>query len=592
MQNQIIKNFKQNYYFKLLLKLSIKKKAIYIIAVFAFTVSLILGILSRIYATPTSFSIFVFTNLLINLSLTIILASYMFLVIFKDLSSQSIDIVAFTKPYSRKYFIATKIMFLVFVSLVWSIFFYIISIMFFLINFNNISQVSSFYIWSFFSPFFAFLIFGAITGLIGSKFSSKISLSVALVSFSPFILLGSISAFSSTSSPNRFAKILNLPYDQYDSGTIADVDKFFLNDKKDHFFIIPKQVDKPTFSKRQIDYIQQAWNNSSSSAQGWQAASYLLLPYQFLNIFENKDNDALVTSVGKQEKYLENYIFYNNLDSKTNAYEISTNPSLKEYKINENLKAFLIPGALKNQSIFDNLDNRELIYAHKFASDFNTQLPQDEQTFGGASLLVGKLKWQYLKEILESSKFNSYAKDFYRKIKKNSERQQILDIISSAISEDQDLLNIEDENSTVLQKKIDTKKVESDTQRKLYLAVSLIYWLFFNKPESPILDTLLKDSASQSYDPQQFDIKIQNQEYKIGGYSSYSAQQQVVNNKVISRFNLTPSNNFVFQPVSQAIEIKVGYQVVNKSAFIVIWIAISAALLYSLYYLYSRKDYK
>lgn len=110
--------FQKNYYFKLLLKLTLKKKAIYVIGIVLLLLTIFLAIMSKVYASESNFSLFSFVNLFVSLSLTIILASYLFLVIFKDLSSQSIDIIAFTKPYNRQYFIATKILFLIFVAFV------------------------------------------------------------------------------------------------------------------------------------------------------------------------------------------------------------------------------------------------------------------------------------------------------------------------------------------------------------------------------------------------------------------------------------------------------------------------------------------
>lgn len=596
--------FQKNYYFKLLLKLTLKKKSIYVIGIVLLLLTIFLAIMSKVYASESNFSLFSFVNLFVSLSLTIILASYLFLVIFKDLSSQSIDIIAFTKPYNRQYFIATKILFLIFVAFVWAIFFYINSLIFYLINFNLSNQTPYFYIWGFFSPLFAFLIFGSITALISIKFSGKIALASTLISFSPFVLLGSASAFSSTSTTDRFARILNLENAPYDSNTIVDVEKFYLNDKKDHFFIIPKHVDNYKFSERQTRYIGQAWNDSTPAPQLWQTASYLLLPYQFINVFDKKDNDALVNAIAQPKDNLDNFLYYNNLDSKENAYFIDTTPNLPLYKDSNNQPIYLVPGALKNESHFvkddgndfvdDNLANRQIIYANEHASDFNIDLPEDAQTIGASSLLVGKLKWSLFKNLLESKVFGNYAQEFFSKIDKQATREDILKTISTAISEDSKLLNLTDPTSAILNPIVNTEKIQSETQRKIYLGLGLIYWLYFKNPYSPILQTILKDSDTGTFDPQQIDLEIDNSTFKIGGYSSYAAQQRVSEKtgRVITRFNLTNSKNFAFQPVSQIIEVKVGQKVVVKGVYPILWLLASSILLYFIFRLYSKKDYR
>lgn len=583
--------FKSNHYFKFLFRLSFKKKAIYVFAFLSFITTIMLALIARFYATEKNFSLFSFIVLFINLSLTIIISSYMFLSIFKDLSTLSIDIISFTKPYSRQYFIVTKLLFLTFFGIIWSTFINFLLITFYMINYSFFNQVRSPLLWGFLSSFFSFLIFGSLTALVSHKFSSKLSLSIAIFSFSPFILIGSSSAFSSTSTINRFAEILNLEHNGYDSNTIVDVEKFYLNNKKDQFFIIPKQIDNPNFSKRQIEYIQQAWNDSSAAAQVWQAASYLLIPYQLINVFEPNDRDAIQNAVGLQETFLKNYVYSNNLASKKNSYFLSTTPSLKKYKLSNGQEVFLVPGGLKNDSHFENLENREIIYANENASNFAKILPQDSQTFGLTSDLVGKLKWNLIKEMLSSQPFNKYARKFFAKFTEKTTQKEILAEISKTISTDKELLELNDENTTVLAKKPDINKVENQVQKKVYLATALIYWLYFNKQNSEILDSFLQNEKN-NFDPGSIFVKIDQQNYQIGGFSSFSAEQRVVENKVIKRFNLTKSNNFLFQPVLQMMEIKSNYKVVSKNFYPAIWVLISTVLVYFIFRIYSRKDYK
>ncbi|MXR05805.1 ABC transporter permease [Mycoplasma flocculare] len=583
--------FKSNQYFKFLFKLSFKKKAIYVFIALSFVATTMLALITRFYATEKNFSLFSFIVLFINLSLTIIISSYMFLSIFKDLSILSVDIISFIKPYSRQYFILTKLLFLVVFGIFWSFFISFLLVSFYIINSRYFDQVNSPLIWGFLSAFFSFLIFGALTALVSHKFSSKLSLSIAIFSFSPFILIGSSSAFSSTSTINRFAEILNLEHNGYDSNTILDVEKFYLNNKKDQFFIIPKQVGNPNFSKRQVEYIQKAWNDSSAAAQVWQAASYLLIPYQLINVFEPKDRDAIENAVGVKETFLKNYIYSNNLASKKNNYFLSTNPAMKKYKLSSGQQVFLVPGALKNDSHFENLENREIIYANEDATNFAKILPQDSQTFGLTSDLVGKLRWNLIKELLSSPVFDEYAAKFFESFKAKTTQKEILEEISKRISTDKELLELNDEKTAVLAKKLDIKKVENQVQKKIYFASALIYWLYFNRPNSEILDSFLINEK-QNFDPGPIFVKIDQQKYQIGGFSSFSAEQRVVENKVIKRFNLSKSDNFLFQPVLQMMEIKVNYQVVSKKIYPIIWVVISAVFFYCIFRIYSRKDYK
>ncbi len=583
--------FRSNQYFKFLFKLSFKKKAVYVFIILSFLTTVMLSLITKFYATETNFSLFSFITLFINLSLTIIISSYMFLSIFKDLATQSLDIITFTKPYSRQYFIATKILFLIFFGLIWSVFIDFLLIGFYLINYSFFDQVNSPLLFGFLSPFFSFIIFGGITVIVSHKFSSKSSLAIAIFSFSPFILIGSTTAFNSTSSINRFAEILNLEHKGYDSNTIADVEKFYLNDKQDRFFIIPKQVDNPNFTDRQINYIQQAWNDSSAAAQIWQVASYLLIPYQLINIFEPKDRDAIENAAGNQDSFLKNYIYSNNLESKEKNYLLSTVPSLQRYKLSNNQEVILVPGALKNDSHFEDLENREIIYANEDASNFEKILPQDSQTFGLTSDLVGKLKWNLIKEVVSSKVFDKYARAFFESFTEENTQKDILEKISAAISTDKELLDLVDEQTVVLAKNPDITQIENQVQRKIYLATSLIYWLYFNKQNSFVLDNLLKNDKN-NFDPAPFFVKIDQQNYQIGGFSSFSAEQRLVDNKVIKRFNLAKSNNFLFQPVLQIMEIKSNHHVVIKNFYPLIWAFISIILVYFIFRIYTRKDYK
>ncbi|SYV90867.1 Uncharacterised protein, partial [Mesomycoplasma hyorhinis] len=141
---------------------------------------------------------------------------------------------------------------------------------------------------------------------------------------------------------------------------------------------------------------------------------------------------------------------------------------------------------------------------------------------------------------------------------------------------------IHDEKTAVLKNKINIEEVQSITEKKIYIATSLIYYLFFNDPRSQILDTLLKNEL-QNYDPETFKIKINDQIYNIGGYASYTPQSKIVQRptdsttnspkeeKIVYRYDLTPSDNFLFQPVIDLVEVHPINKALQKPVFLVLW---------------------
>ncbi|WP_215741403.1 ABC transporter permease [Mesomycoplasma hyorhinis] len=604
--------FKNNNYFKFLFKIIFKKYSTFALPIVSSFLTLILALVAFFTSTSSkTFLIFTYITLFINLLFTVVYSSYKFLNIFKDLNNQGIDLITFTKPYTRKYIIVTKILFLIFLASIWSLLFYINFTIFFLINIKYIDQVNMFYIWAFFSPLFTFLIFGSLSGLLVLKFSSKVSLSLPILVFTPLLFLGSVPAFYSTPTNEKLAQYFNLKYPNTDSNTILRTEKFYLNNNKDNYYLIPKQVDNLFLDQQQINFLNEAKNKSQNSATLWQAFSYILVPYQFINIFNIKDEDAIKSLGQTNENALSNYIYYSNLQTAENNYSIqNSTQELKKYDVFVNNKlykqAYLIPGSLKNNTQFEGkLDNREIIYANENASNSDVVFPEDEESSPINSSLVGRLKWKYIKEVLESPAFLKTAKLFFTKIKSNATKAEILNEISSFLKESSSFnySQIHDEKTAVLKNKINIEEVQSITEKKIYIATSLIYYLFFNNPRSQILDTLLKNEL-QNYDPETFKIKINDQIYNIGGYASYTPQSKIVQRptdstpnspkeeKIVYRYDLTPSDNFLFQPVIDLVEVHPINKALQKPVFLVLWIIIASGLLIGIYILYSRKDYK
>ncbi|CRH24730.1 Uncharacterised protein [Chlamydia trachomatis] len=158
---------------------------------------------------------------------------------------------------------------------------------------------------------------------------------------------------------------------------------------------------------------------------------------------------------------------------------------------------------------------------------------------------------------------------FYSSLNTHLSKQQYLEKISSFIkqNEENQFKNLTDNNTVVLNSFLDTSKIKSNLEKNIYIATALIYYLFFNNNQSPIFNTLLKNEDG-SYKPEKFSISIDNQDYFIGGYASYVAEQREINNKTIYRYHLSDSNNFLFQPVEEVYQVTVKTHVVKKNTFV------------------------
>ncbi|XWT56009.1 ABC transporter permease [Mesomycoplasma hyorhinis] len=586
----------KNLYLNSLIQYVFSRKTTYILPAIMIVWSFIFSLISFSFATQDNFLIFSFVFFLINLLFTVVFGSCKFLNVFYDLYRDGLDTILFTKPYSRKHINATKILFCILLAITWSLIFMGCNWIFYVFNIVNIEQIKAWSGWDFFSPLFAFLIFGSISGLLASRFNFKLSITTPIALFTPLLFLGTATSVFATPSNLNYAHYLNLPDSKTDSQTILDLEKFYLNNNEDTFYLIPKNVSNTKISQKQANFLSDAWNKSSSSSQLWQAISYLSLPYQFINVFNYSNQGLLRQKPNKETSDLGSYIYYHGLESAENSYEVNHFVSLPTYNLtldNPTKKYYLVPGSLKNNTVFDNQQNKDIIYANKNASNFNFPFKEDDQIFGVPNNLVGKIKWEYLKQILESKTFLIQAKLFYSSLNTHLSKQQYLEKISSFIkqNEENQFKNLTDNNTIVLNSFLDTSKIKSNLEKNIYIATALIYYLFFNNNQSPIFNTLLKNEDG-SYKPEKFSISIDNQDYFIGGYASYVAEQREINNKTIYRYHLSDSNNFLFQPVEEVYQVTVKTHVVKKNTFVLEWILISAIMLFSLYSLHNKKDYR
>ncbi|WP_038079544.1 TroA family protein [Ureaplasma canigenitalium] len=689
-------------YSKFLAILVFKKKSTIIIPIIAFLITIILTIIGNVVGVrnqtdPNTFLIISYINLAINLLLAVIFANIKALNLFKDLAKEGMDILIFSKSISRKNVILTKLGFFVFLGVFYSFSVFLGMIIFYASNYPFSSYVNHWYVSGFFSFFVAYLIFGLMVILIAIKGSSKLAMIAPIITFAPLLVAGNVTSIFTTPASNAIAKELEIPYDSYNSKTILDAEKFYLNDHQDLLYLIPKWQVRPgsstpevTFTERQNDFLASAYNYKKDSAKAWQAISWLFVPYQLIDVFAKRDNDPVDLIADKQEKNLQKYLYFNHNSSKENDYMINKKaPStLPSYKVIDDGKSFeiddghdhdhgehkeqqsvlhheghdhshehtektlyIVPGLLRSSSKISEktLDNAEIIYAREGASVINSQFKEDNSTYPSPDNLVGKLDWTIVADTLSSKVFNEKAEEFYQNelvplvrddqgnfvpVSKDTIYKTIAKIVDNdnVVTEE-----VTDENgnvkkvvtpkhflevydtkspSEILKEDIDPRKISNLTEKKVYLVVSMLYYIYFNhnkstaktvKDDDKILDIILTNTdRSKAYEPEQVWTYIDNYKYFIGGYKSFThvVQPKIIQEEgnqtlVVHRFTLERSGNHLFQPVEEVytIEPVQGYQKVDsgrviKGLYSIIWMAIIAAMLVGAYFGYTRKDYR
>ncbi|MCV3743839.1 ABC transporter permease [Ureaplasma sp. ES3154-GEN] len=435
--------FKKSYsYSSFLGHLIFKKVSTWSFVLILFLLMIPFTLIARFVAQDLKqFLIISYVYIFVNLLLTVILSVIKSLNLFKDLSRTGIDILVYSKSISRNNIILTKIGFLVFMGTIWSVLTFISFIVFYLGNFNYQHEVNYWYVSGFFSVIFTFLIFGFMTSVIALKASSKVAIIAPIITFIPLAVVGSIAGIVSTPANNRMAEYLNTKKPEYHSGTIGNVERFYLNNNQDEVFIIPKleeenqKVDvrkENAFTLRQDQLLTDINSKAQSAASPWQAISWLSVPYQFIDVFATRDRDPIALNVNSQPNYLKNYLYANNTQSSEYNYHITKDvTTLKKYNVSANPQAgtdvspnYLVPGLLRRYSLISEqninaIKDRELVYARKNADNINVEFKEDNNIFADPSNLVGKIGWRVVKDTLDSPIFNAKAAQFYDNVLKN-----------------------------------------------------------------------------------------------------------------------------------------------------------------------------
>lgn len=594
----MLKNYFQSswLYTTFLSRLVLFKKSTYFLVGISLFVNLIFIIINglNIANNIKTYLILFYLFTSINSLLTIVFSTIKAINLFKDLKDEGIEILVFSKSISRKNIIFTKIGFLILNIVFWSLITYILNIIFYVVNIKNNNGINFFYLYAFFNYYFCGLIFASIAALIVSRWSNKVAMIIPISCFIPFLIAGGVANLYSTSKINQVAKYMNINYDKYDSNTILDVEKFYLNNHNDEVYLITKNLNNPQFSKRQNYFLKAAFDHAKNASTFFHVLSWLSVPYQLNNSFYKNDIDPF--SVNSQhENYLDKYFNYHGLESKLYDYKLNKHPHLPQFNINENQKEYFVPGALKNTSQFPTLENRNLIYARENVDRFDVNFIEDDNLFSSTNDFVGELKWAVIRNTLESKVFNNFAKKFYDNFDEDIDKPQIIAAYNDVINEQSSInfSTIVDENSILFAKKINNYYVKNLVEKKIYFIVALMYYLYFNEERWNLLEKLLKnDKVINFYRPSSIRINVNNYAYDIGGIGSYELMKKVVNNKTLYRYQLQKSNNYVFQTAKEVYSIKRADQIVNKNYYWLIWILFSTILIISLALIYLKRDYK
>ncbi|WP_391517029.1 ABC-2 transporter permease [Mycoplasmoides gallisepticum] len=595
----------------------LKKKSSYVLPIVFFALAIIFSIILSVVQIPDRFKNFtIYAIIFAEMILTIFYASLKALNIYKDLEEEGLELLTYSKPINRRdIFIAKFIVFIIF-DCYWAILM-MVSNLILVLNLKE-TNLTLIVLLSFTVFFFAFLIFGLFASIIGYKFNGKIALAIPLTIISPLIIGGSIVSSQSTSSANNLAFYLNTKRLLQPAGNEANVETFYLNNNQDNFYILPNGYDEPTFSQKQTEYLRTAYNFAKNSSTEWQIYSWLVTPYQMIDIFNFKNQNIFNTFQSNYTTNLDNYLYYNKLDAPTYSYQLNENNVLPRYLVNirddktpNYQDVYLVPGALKNNlnPSLDELNNTKIIYARQDADNFDITFPEDEFNNTNASDIVGKLNWTYIKELLDSKVFNAYAKQFIDNLIKTDGyingdpsdltyyHNLLMSEIQNEITDEQSKFNNLDDNITVLEdSSITNKIIKSNIERQIYLTVALVYYIYFNQNNDLLTTALLfnnkLDDNSNNFTPKQLSFNYGAYTYHIGGYANYSTKQEVQNNKVIIRYDLKKSNNFVFQPVTQIMQMTRNKEIINKYSFILLWAVIASLFVVANNILYIRKDYK
>ncbi|ADR23903.1 putative membrane protein [Mycoplasma leachii PG50] len=596
----------------------LKKKSSTLLPAFTLISSLIIGIILKFVVNNKYVELLSFLYVFILITLTVVFSCIKALNIFKDFEQEGLEIISLSKPLTRESLIIGKLLCLTFFGLIWSLTLLIS-------GFLSLYAVYSFlYLFLIslllgFVGLITYLLFSLFTVLLSYKLAQKISMIIPFVLFIPLSLTGMILSINVKSNVDQASFYINKEYKNHHSGNEANVEPYYLNNHKDELFLIPNGVNNKEFSIEQVKYLEDVVDYSNSSSNIWQIYSWLSIPYQLVDVFNFKNKNLFASLSDKSNSNLDKYIYYNNLDDISYKYKLEKKPNLKKYKTSKNSTyKYIVPGILKSHSIHsqknDNTSGHEeivdfdIIYAAEGADNKDKEFLEDKNQLhtDNKTNLVGRLRWIYVYEALSDPVFNQIAKEFVtsfnKQIKKTSDLKQIhkqlMEYLSKYLNNKESKIYSYNNNNITIFDEYAIKrhnKLQSQNERILYFAISLLNYIYFNHTDSLIYQGMLKNPDGDNFGDFQVKLDINSYKYNIGGYSSYQTQYEKKDKdtKTVLRFNLTKSNNnYLFESANELFSISRSKRVVNKNVLFVLWVIVIGIELLVVLELYRKKDYK
>lgn len=582
-----------------LAKIVLHKKSNYCLIALMLLINVVmLTLISTVLESQLSLGIYLLGCAQIVLS--IVLGIVQGLHLYHDLGEHGLDILIYAKNLTRKQIVTTKLGVFLLIGLGWTILMFGFNLILYGLHLAVNQPANQYLLFSFFAIFSSYALFGLISCLIVLYFNFKLAIILPLLGYVAGSFGGVGVHFVSDTSINHMATYLNVPNPNNDANNIVNLKTFYLNNNRDGFYIMPSGYEQNKFSERQVSYLHKAFDYSSHTSTPYQIFSWLSVPYQLTTLWTPKDRDLIdflnFTSTPNQ---LHNYINYQQLESKLHSYTLTTTPQDLLHYTTANVDGstqltYLTPGYLKIQSQFEHLSDTKIIFARENVDSFDVAFPEDQLSFSMGDNLVGTLESHVIDNTLKADTFVQLAHRFWtqpdlQQVTKAELLAQIGLVVD--VQNPNNWLQYVDDNTYVLTTNPDPQIIKNPTYQKIYLIVSLIYYLYYNFANSPMLLTLLQnDDPGLGLAPSAFSVQVDGYQYQLGGYSSYIPVQQTKDNKVIYRYQLNESNNFLFQPTNQVYLVEQKNQVVHKPAYVAIWLGLILIFSLGVYYSYYKKD--
>lgn len=528
-------------YVKFTFKNVIKKKSSILFPTIVLVVSICVGIVLTSVIPFKYLDLISFLYTILLIIMTIIFSSIKALNLFKDLEVEGIEILSLSKPISRRSLVIGKLISFSLLNLIWSCVFFICGLLFFYANnsFNQIFLKSSLLA---FISFCSFFIFGLLTIILSFKLSQKITIMIPLIIFVPLSLIGLVISTNVKTTLDQTAFYINRVYKDHHAGNEVNAEAYFLNNQ-DQLFLIPNGSDNHSFDEQQTKYLEQIIKHSSTASFNWQLYSWIAIPYQLINVFNFNNKNIFSSLENNSENNLNNFVYYNDLDNFAYQYKLEKNTKQAKYLTESNKHSYIVPGLLKSHSIFSvasqdllaELENYDLVYAINGVDDPTKDFETDQQDFAKINNLIGKIKWDYVKQVLKDQQFNKIANDFVNKFIKNNQQfiqqknldlihQNLIKTLENELNNNESQINQYVNDNLVLFSRVSLKDnlIKSFEEKLIYYAVSLMNYIYFNYQNNVIYQAMIKHPNEELYGNYQYKLMINNKEYKLGGYSGYS----------------------------------------------------------------------